>query len=406
MPIPGLSLPDDTLFDGLNGVMVAYAALILFPRWRLTPALTMAFACLYSMMYGLLLAHRLFVSNDPLPEVAFDRLNAIVALFADRATLFAGWTHYIAFDLFVARFIVMDSQANGMPHMLVVWTIPLTLFAGPVGLIAYMATRNLWSWACSLHSVWERVALPERSTKARFEMVVRPGSTWHEQMLANLGSTWYERVLSVLYCTVSALAGYMVFWIFVFPSSSFVGNWELHDRLLKLVFKRAAEEGAPLPVPLSLVMKYDGHRAVQLLHVLPAAIWSAAIPFQLHPGFRKRHRYHHRVSGYAFCVSSVMMMVGLALIDYRGLEYFHMDFPSIPTHQNMSLIGLDRPLGLSHSGFFRICGVWFSVSLLVAIGAACRRQLKVHERFVYRHIASGIWVALQRLYIIVVRPSP
>lgn len=91
------------------------------------------------------MAHRLLLAPEPLPPVAFDSLGAIADLFKDRPTLFAGWTHYIAFDLFVARFIVLDSQACGMPHLLAVWAVPLTLFAGPAGFTFYMALRTVWT---------------------------------------------------------------------------------------------------------------------------------------------------------------------------------------------------------------------------------------------------------------------
>ena len=178
MPIPGLTLPDDTLFDGLNMVMVAYLLLVFFPHWRHTPALTMAIVSVYSVMYGLLLTHRLFIATEPLPEIAFDRLSAIVALFADRATLFAGWTHYIAFDLFVARFIVLDSQLHRMPHLLVIWAVPLTLFAGTVGLTAYLALRTVWPSVHTLCHVWERVALPE-SRLNEIDSTRSPGRTSH-----------------------------------------------------------------------------------------------------------------------------------------------------------------------------------------------------------------------------------
>ena len=63
----------------------------------------------------------------------FASLNAaddIARLFADRATLMAGWTHYISFDLFVARHVLLDSQARGIPHLLVLPVFPLLLFMG------------------------------------------------------------------------------------------------------------------------------------------------------------------------------------------------------------------------------------------------------------------------------------
>ena len=50
MPLPGLPIADEKLFDALNGVMVGYIALIFLPTWRYTPALTLMVVCIYSLM--------------------------------------------------------------------------------------------------------------------------------------------------------------------------------------------------------------------------------------------------------------------------------------------------------------------------------------------------------------------
>ena len=140
MPLPLLpNLSDDDLFPLLNGCVFGYALLALTPRWRHTPRLTLALAVLYAVAYLLLLVHRLALSDAVLnpSDIEFDTLDGIARLFADRAALMAGWTHYIAFDLFVARHVLLDSQARGIPHLLVVPVFPLVLFVGPAGLAVY-----------------------------------------------------------------------------------------------------------------------------------------------------------------------------------------------------------------------------------------------------------------------------
>ena len=82
--------------------------------------------------------HRLVISNVPLPgEVKFDSLDSIVTLFSDRAVVFAGWDHYIAFDLFVSRYVLMDSQVRKISHFCVAPIIPIILLAGPSGFAIY-----------------------------------------------------------------------------------------------------------------------------------------------------------------------------------------------------------------------------------------------------------------------------
>ena len=146
MPLPLFSTTDDELFPYLNLVIVGYVALIFLPRWKHTSLLTLTLVWIYSSIYILLLLHRFTISTVPLPSpIAFDTLDHISILFADRAALFAGWTHYIAFDLFVARHIIFDSQKREINHLFVVGLVPLTLFAGPAGLAVYYFFVSLFS---------------------------------------------------------------------------------------------------------------------------------------------------------------------------------------------------------------------------------------------------------------------
>ena len=138
MPLPFIAATDEDIFPALNLVGVGYACLLFLPRWRHTPAVTLALVAFYSAIYALLLHHRLALSPAPLPRISFDSLDDVAALFADRAVLFAGWDHYIAFDLFVARYVVLDSQARGIPHLLAASVVPIVLLAGPAGLALYL----------------------------------------------------------------------------------------------------------------------------------------------------------------------------------------------------------------------------------------------------------------------------
>ena len=157
----------------------------------------------------------------------------------------AGWTHYIAFDLFVGRWIVMDSQQAGVPHIAVAWLLPLTLMAGPCGLAAYLVlVKPLARWL-----PWARVR---------------------------------SAILALLFVSVWLLSLMMAGWVLIFPASFRAGNWlGPHDADVKAAFDGAAARGSPMPTPLSLLSKYSEHRTIQLTHILPSALWSLAIPLQL-----------------------------------------------------------------------------------------------------------------------------
>jgi hypothetical protein len=63
------------------------------------------------------------------------------ALFANDSALAAGWIHYLAFDLFIGSWIVRDGLERQVPRLLITFCLPLTLVAGPAGLLLYFAFR-------------------------------------------------------------------------------------------------------------------------------------------------------------------------------------------------------------------------------------------------------------------------
>jgi len=69
----------------------------------------------------------------------FFSLAGVMRLFDSPWMTLAGWTHYLCFDLFVARWIMNDAPDAGY------WLTPilfLTLMFGPVGLLCYLAVRG------------------------------------------------------------------------------------------------------------------------------------------------------------------------------------------------------------------------------------------------------------------------
>ena len=76
----------------------------------------------------------------------FSSLSAVAMLFSNPWLLLAGWTHYLAFDLFVGSWEVRDARDRGVPHLLVLPCLALTFLFGPAGWILYVAIRSRpWS---------------------------------------------------------------------------------------------------------------------------------------------------------------------------------------------------------------------------------------------------------------------
>lgn len=74
----------------------------------------------------------------------FSSLQDVALLFSNPWLLLAGWTHYLAFDLFVGSWQVRDARDRGIPHLLVVPCLILTFLFGPAGWLLYVGLRSLF----------------------------------------------------------------------------------------------------------------------------------------------------------------------------------------------------------------------------------------------------------------------
>jgi hypothetical protein len=130
----------ERLFSILNLVtMAAWLPLVFLPRVRWASAVVpVVMPALLAVAYVALLAVSL-----PASEGGFSSLAGVRALFDNDWALLAGWTHYLAFDLFLGGWIVRDAQRRGISHLLVVPALVLTFLFGPGGLLLYLAIRTV-----------------------------------------------------------------------------------------------------------------------------------------------------------------------------------------------------------------------------------------------------------------------
>jgi len=385
MPLPWVPesvLNDATLFLAINPVILGYLCICFVPQWIYTRKVVRTLVFVYSTLYALLVASRL--STGPLPPGAgVNDLDAVVALFSDHAIVFAGWIHYIAFDLFLSAWIVEDAHSSGLPHLSVVWMVPVTLMAGPAGVSIYMIFKTIW---LSLRGVRQQ----------------QPGtlSALANQLTNQLTASFSSSPgLTLLYLGVSGLALFMVTWVLVGPASWLLGHSASHDEVISNLFSKGL-----IATPRNLLFKYVKNAAVQFTHILPSALWAGMIPIQLHPAMRSSFPRVHRVSGYVFLATALIMMVGYVIIDYRGLYYFMTDFPAIPEPEHMSRF--PNTLGkLPHRGSFRLVALWFVITLLYSVFNATKKRYSIHRNWLYRHIGAGIWIAVQRIYVLAMNPQ-
>jgi hypothetical protein len=130
----------EQLFSILNLVtMVAWLPMVVLPRARwATTVVPVAMPALLAVVYVALV-----VVSLPGSEGGFSSLAGVRSLFENPWGLLAGWTHYLAFDLFIGGWELRDSQRRGIPHLFVVPALVLTFLLGPGGLPLYLALRML-----------------------------------------------------------------------------------------------------------------------------------------------------------------------------------------------------------------------------------------------------------------------
>ena len=133
----------ETLFAAANATaLIGWVLLAFAPLRRAALVLgarivAVGMAVLYA---GLLIGA---VTGGGAMEVDFTTLSGLTAGFARPEAVLVGWVHYLAFDLWVGAWAVEDAGRRGVPHWVMLPVLFLTLIAGPIGLLVYLALRTV-----------------------------------------------------------------------------------------------------------------------------------------------------------------------------------------------------------------------------------------------------------------------
>lgn len=126
------------LFDFANLFVLPFWFLMIFlPKWQVTQKVMTSFLPFVALA-GLYIY---FFAGSITPESAQalsnPKLADIARFFATEQIAATGWVHFLAFDLFVGRWIYWQGRETG------VWTLHsliFCLFAGPIGLLSHILT--------------------------------------------------------------------------------------------------------------------------------------------------------------------------------------------------------------------------------------------------------------------------
>jgi len=118
-----------------------WLAMIIAPRARITERFVQAappFQVALGAVYDAFLASGVAQSGK---MIDFSDPDAVRKALGTPDFFLAGWAHYIAFDLFVGRWIWEDARSRGKTARL---PLLLTWLAGPAGLSLYLVRRRLF----------------------------------------------------------------------------------------------------------------------------------------------------------------------------------------------------------------------------------------------------------------------
>ena len=133
-------MPWGGLFIFVHAVALAgWAMLFVLPRGPRVASYVLYFCVgILCLTYTVMFASRFqaIISGD------FLSIEGLKVLFATDAGIVIGWTHYLAFDLFIGQWIAKDADHKGFSRLAQAPVLLLTLLAGPIGLLVWLVMRE------------------------------------------------------------------------------------------------------------------------------------------------------------------------------------------------------------------------------------------------------------------------
>ena len=71
----------------------------------------------------------------------YSGLDGLYSMFSNEALLLTFWLHFLSISLFVGSWIVRDSQRYSIQRFFVTFSLILTYFTGPLGIVIYWFFR-------------------------------------------------------------------------------------------------------------------------------------------------------------------------------------------------------------------------------------------------------------------------
>ena len=129
------------------GLIPFWLLLIILPNHGLTNFFvhSIVVPLLLASAYGFV-AYNIFLDGNILDSFQlYGGLNGLYSMFSEESFLLIFWLHFLALSLFLGSWILRDSQKYMVSKFLVIVSLILTYFTGPLGLIIYWFIRIFFS---------------------------------------------------------------------------------------------------------------------------------------------------------------------------------------------------------------------------------------------------------------------
>ena len=125
------------------GVIPFWLLLIFFPNNQVTNFFTQSIIPFLLLGVGYAyLSYKIYLENNIFDGFElYNGLDGLYSMFANEVLLLLFWLHFLALSLFMGAWIVRDSRKYLIPKIIVIPSLILTYFTGPVGLVIYWFFR-------------------------------------------------------------------------------------------------------------------------------------------------------------------------------------------------------------------------------------------------------------------------
>lgn len=136
-----------------------WALMILAPTWRVTKAVAASpWIAVPPLVFWFVLAIPRF--GELLPEVAKPTLAGWQDLLTDPAVLTFMWSQIIAWDLFLGRWMYLDSRERGIHPAVMAPLMVLAIMLSPLAVVLYLVLRPVLTPAARVPEQVSRPAVP------------------------------------------------------------------------------------------------------------------------------------------------------------------------------------------------------------------------------------------------------